>query len=113
MQEQSSENINWMDEITPKTATLKVLDGQLARFVFQDEGKKKESIDYGTSVAFLVKVDGETEDKTFYVKANNFDLLGQIKELAIANGRKLTGLRAEVSRKGAKKSDTRYKIVKI
>lgn len=101
---------NWMDDVTPKTATLKIQDGQLARFIFQDSGKKKESVDYGNSVAFTVICDGETEKKTFYVKSNNFDFLGQIKELAAKHDGKLEGVHAEVSRKGSKKSDTRYTI---
>ena len=107
MEEQNSIQ-DWREEISTKTATLKILDGQLARVTFKDEGKKKVSADYGTSIAFLVRCDGENEDKTFYVKSNNFDLLGQIKELG-----KLVGVHAEISRKGSKKSDTRYSIKKI
>lgn len=107
MQEQSSVE-DWRSEVTPKTATLKVLDKEIVHVTFLNEGVKKESVDYGASVAFLVKKDGEEEQKTFYVKANNFDLLGQIKELG-----KLTGLHCEISRKGSKKSDTRYSIKKI
>ena len=97
---------DWRDEVTPKTDTLKVLDGEQVSVTFQDEGKKKESIDFGDSIAFQVIKKGETETKTFYVKGNNFDLLGQIKALG-----KLTGKTYLISRIGSKKSDTRYKIV--
>lgn len=113
MPEQSSLNGSWMDEITPKTETLKIKDGQLARFIFKNAGVKKESEDYGSSIAFLVQVDGEQEQKTFYVKSNNFDLLCQIKELAKANNNQVVNLHCEISRIGSKKSDTRYKILKL
>jgi hypothetical protein len=128
MEEQKSTTSNWMDDITPKTSTLKVLDGEKAVFIFQDNGVKKEHADYGKSVAFLTKViemtklvEGnpiviskiEEPDKTFYVKSNNFDLLGQIKELSKANKDSLIGLKVELSRKGKLKSDTRYIIKKI
>lgn len=108
MQEHESDIEDWRKDITPKTATLKVRDGEVARVTFQNEGVKKESKDFGNSVAFLVRVDGDEEDKTFYIKSNNFEFLGQIKELG-----KLTGLRCEISRKGKLKSDTRYAIKKI
>jgi len=98
---------DWRNEISTKTETLKVKDGDKIVVVFQDEGTKKESVDYGTSIAFRVIVKGETEAKTFYVKANNFDLLGQIKEFG-----KLTGQTVTISRTGSKRSDTRYKIEK-
>ena len=57
---------------------------------------------------FPILVDGEKETKNFYVKANNFDLLGQIKALG-----NLTGLKVRITRIGSKRSDTRYKIVKL
>ena len=125
------QNINqdWKEEITPKTATLKIQDGEKAVFVFSDEGVKKEHADYGKSIAFICKViemnkivEGNLfviapkEDeavKTFYVKANNFDLLGQIKELAKVNSNSLIGLKVEISRKGKLRSDTRYTIKKV
>ena len=99
---------DWKQDITPKTNTLKVRDGEVSRFVFLDEGVKKVSEDYGSSVAFKVRCDGEDEVKTFYIKSNNFDFLGQIKELGI-----LTGMHVEVSRRGKLKSDTRYQIKKL
>lgn len=105
MQEQTSVT-DWRDEIAPKTATLKVLDGEKVIVVFKNEGKKVSSVDYGDSIAFLVIEDNV--EYTWYVKANNFDLLGQIKALG-----KLTGLRCEISRVGSKKSDTRYSIKKL
>lgn len=99
---------DWRNEITPSTETLKVKDGDTVIFTFADEGKKRESSDYGTSIAFQVITEGTTAPKTFYVKANNFDLLGQIKQLGT-----LTGIKARITRIGSRKSDTRYKIVKL
>ena len=99
---------DWRSDITPSRNTLKIRDGQNVVGTFQDEGVRKESKDYGISIAFGFKCDGQEEVKTFYVKANNFDLLSQIKELG-----KLTGQHVEISRTGSKKSDTRYKIRKI
>lgn len=128
MVEQNSTTDNWMNELTSKTAILKILDGEDARFMFQDEGLKKDHADYGKSIAFNVRVqkmtkivDGDkfvkvpkTEEavKTFYVRANNFDLLGQIKELAKQNNGILTGLTVDMFRKGKLRSDTRYTIKK-
>ena len=43
----------------------------------------------------------------FYVKEMNFSLLNQIKALGV-----LTGVLANISRTGSKKSDTRYTIEK-
>jgi len=107
---------DWRGEITEGTATLKVKDGDVVEVIFANEGVKKVSADYGESVAFgvsLQKLNGmdakveDFEEKTFYVKANNYDLLNQIKALG-----KLTGLRARISRIGATRSNTRYKIIK-
>jgi hypothetical protein len=108
MQEQTSVTEDWRNDVSQKTATLKVRENEVVNVTFLDEGKKRESIDFGASIAFLVKVDAETDEKTFYVKANNFDFLGQIKEQG-----KLTGHRFQISRKGSKKSDTRYTITKL
>lgn len=110
MDEQISIDGDWMSDITPKTATLKIKDGETVDFKFLNNGIKKESIDYGNSVAFQVEVKGA--EMTFYVKSNNFDLLGQIKEIAKLNNNSLVGLDARISRKGSKRSDTRYTIVR-
>ena len=105
MQEQKSVD-DWRGEVSDTNkATLKVLDGEKVTFVFLDEGKKKSHPDYGDSIAF--DIDHGKERKVFYVKNTNFDLLRQIKLLG-----KLTGLTADLSRTGSKKSDTRYKIEK-
>lgn len=118
MNEQSSIDGDWMHDITPKTATLKIRAGESKDVIFKNNGKKKASEDYGESVAFLVALtvpglDLESGDMTWYVKSNNFDLLGQIKELAKENKGTLVAVKARISRVGEKKSDTRYKIVKI
>lgn len=102
------EEEDWRKDIVPSKQTLKVLDKQTVIVTFQNEGIKKPSKEYGNSIAFNVIVKGESETKTFYVKANNFDFLGQIKELG-----SLTGQTLKISRTGSKKSDTRYKIEKV
>lgn len=99
---------DWRGEITESKSTLKVKDGDVVEVTFADEGTKKVSADYGTSVAFNVLIKGDAEPKLFYVKSNNFDLLGQIKALGA-----LTGIKARISRIGSTKSNTRYKIVKL
>jgi hypothetical protein len=101
----------WMNEITEKTETLKIEDGQTVIFTFINGGVKKSSEDYGNSIMFTVLVEGQKEHKTFYVRANNFDFLGQIKALAKDN-KTLVGLKVNVSRRGSKRSDTRYTISK-
>ena len=98
---------DWRMDITPKTETLKIKEGEQAIITFLDNGKKRESEDYGNSIAFRVQVIGEELVKTFFVKANNFTFLSQIKELG-----NLEGLKVKISRKGSKKSDTRYTIEK-
>ncbi|KKK54652.1 hypothetical protein LCGC14_3082520, partial [marine sediment metagenome] len=83
-------------EPQPKSKTVK----------FLDEGNKKTSVDYGTSIVFNVEFGGE--EMNFYVKENNFSLLKQIKELG-----SLIGTTANILRVGSKKSDTRYSIEKV
>lgn len=106
--EQPKTDQDWRGEITESKATLKVKDGDIVEVTFADEGTKKVSADYGSSVAFSVLLKDDKEPKLFYVKSNNFDLLGQIKQLGT-----LTGTRARISRIGSTKSNTRYKIVKL
>jgi len=106
--ETPQQNLDWRGEITESKSTLKVKDGDVVEITFADEGTKKVSADYGNSVAFSVLLKDDKEPKLFYVKSNNFDLLGQIKALG-----PLTGLKARISRIGSTKSNTRYKIVKI
>lgn len=96
---------DWRGEISDCAGTtLKVLDGESKKVVFLNEGNKKESVDYGTSIVF--RVEYEKEEMNFYVKANNFSLLKQIKDL----GETITGKVVTISRVGSKKSDTRYTI---
>ena len=99
---------DWREGISGPKQTLKIADGQNVNFTFKDGGVKKTHPDFGVSVAFTVKVDGEDEEKNFYVSASNYDLLGQIKDLG-----NLENLKANVSRKGSKRSDTRYIIKKL
>jgi len=106
MSEQNSIE-DWRGEITEPKAILKLQDKEVASFVFVDEGDKKTHSEYGTSIVFKVKVEGEEEEKILYVNAKNFDLLGQIKELG-----KLVGLKVRLERFGSKRTDTRYIIKK-
>ena len=112
---------DWRDNVSDSAgATLKVLDGETKQVVFLDQGIKKTSADYGTSIVFKVEheveeEDEETKEKTkvlkemnFYVKENNFSLLRQIKELG-----DLSGKLVKISRVGSKKSDTRYTIEEV
>ena len=99
---------DWRKEITESKSTLKVKDGDVIEVTFADEGTKKISPDFGTSIAFNVLLKDDKEPKLFYVKSNNFDLLGQIKQLGT-----LTGMKARISRIGSTRSNTRYKIVKL
>ena len=99
---------DWRADISEPTATLKLKDGDIVVGTFQNEGEKRTHADYGTSIAFQFLEDGQTDQKTFYVKANNYDLLGQIKALG-----DLTNLKVKLTRVGSKRSDTRYKVSKI
>jgi len=105
--ESQTQTDDWREEITESKDTLKIKDGDVITGFFKDEGVKKESVDYGTSIAFAFLVDGDTKVKTWYVKANNFSLLGQIKALG-----NLNNLHIQITRIGSKKSDTRYSIKK-
>ena len=116
-QKQISEE--WRSDVSDSAgATLKILDGETKKVVFIDEGNKRTSADYGTSIVFKVEHEMEVEEDdkkemkvvemNFYVKENNFSLLKQIKELGT-----LIGQVIEISRVGEKKSDTRYTIKKV
>jgi hypothetical protein len=100
--EQNSED--WRSDVSDSPgATLKIADGEEKTFVFLNEGKKQTHSDFGTSVVF--SVEHEKETKNFYVRENNYSLLGQIKKLG-----KITGKAVKISRVGEKKSDTRYTL---
>lgn len=106
--EQPQQNLDWRGEITEGKPTLKVKDGDVVEFVFADEGKASNHPDYGVSVVFNVLLKDSKEPQRYFVKSNNFDLLGQIKKLGT-----LTGLKVRLSRIGSTKSNTRYKIVRV
>ncbi len=104
---EQQEQIDWRDNIQePKV--LKIAPNTEATFTFLDEGTLKENEDYGASIAFRIKTENSDDEKIFYVKANNFTFLGQIKGLGT-----LKDLKVKVSRKGSKRSDTRYTIEKL
>jgi len=108
MENQITKIEDWRDGITEKSQTLKVRDGDVVEATFADEGRKVVSDDYGTSIVFNMLLKDNKEPKSFYVKSNNYDLLGQIKALGT-----LTGVKVRISRIGSTKSNTRYKIVKL
>lgn len=108
MDEQKPIEQDWRNDITPSAEVLKVKDGESVEVTFANEGEKKSHPDFGDSIQFLVMEKDKTEPKKFFVKANNYSLLAQIKELG-----KLIGIRAKITRVGSKKSDTRYSIKKI
>jgi hypothetical protein len=106
--EQQEQISDWRDDVAEGAiATLKVQDGETVKVVFVGEGRKSTHPDFGDSIVFEVEV--EAEKMNFYVNPENYSLLRQIKEL----GDKLTGVVAEISRTGSKKSDTRYTVTKI
>lgn len=91
-------------EIHPK---IKIADGETKTFTFLDEGKEYKHPDYKACITFTVQAEGETEKKTWFVNAEAYGTLQQIKALG-----KLTNLKVSVKRTGSKKSDTRYEIKK-
>ena len=106
-EEQTQSSEDWRDDVSDSPgATLKIAGGEEKEFVFLSEGKKQTHSDFGTSVVFSVENEGET--KNFYVRENNYSLLGQIKQLG-----DITGKVVRISRVGEKKSDTRYTIEEI
>jgi len=106
MEEQK--NMDWREDISEPKDTLKIKPDEEVIFTFIDEGTKKESTDFGISIVFGVKLEGEENVQLWYVNSRNYDLLGQIKTLG-----KLKDLKAKVKRIGSRKSDTRYTITKI
>lgn len=109
MEEQEQKELeDWREDISEPKDTLRIADGQSVVFTFEDEGIRKTHADFGTSVVFGVKEDGSNEKKLWYVNAQNYNLLAQIKTLGT-----LTGIKVKLERKGSKRSDTRYTISKI
>jgi len=106
--EETQQEIDWRKEISESQDTLKIAPDTTEVFIFHDEGKVNHHQDFGTSIVFSVKREADENNRNWYVKNNNFSLLGQIKTLG-----KLTGLKVKVVRKGSKRSDTRYSIQKV
>jgi len=98
---------DWRENITNLNPKLKIADGETKTFTFLDEGKKYKHPDYKPCVVFTVQLEGVEEKNTWFVNAEAFGLLSQIKNLG-----ELTGEKVKLSRTGSKKSDTRYKIEK-
>lgn len=100
---------DWRQELNVTLNTkLKIADGETKQFTFLDEGKKYKHPDYKPSVIFAVKQDDFPDPFTWFVNAEAYGILNQIKILG-----KLTGVKVSVKRTGSKKSDTRYSIKKI
>lgn len=106
--EENEANEDWRADVTEPKDTLRLAEGETVTLTFQDEGVIKTHPDYGNSIVFGVKVLDSDDTKLWYVNAQNYNLLGQIKELG-----DLKGKQAKVSRKGSKRSDTRYTLTKI
>ena len=108
MEQQTNEQEDWRAEVSsePK-ATLKVADKEVVTVSFAGEGEKKKSADYGESVVFPVVKVGTNEELNWYVNAQNYDLLRQLKELGTLKGQNIV-----IKRIGSKKSDTRYTVEK-
>jgi len=107
MEMQNSEGANWREEVSDSSkAVLKIADGEVENIIFLNEGEKRIHQDYGTSIVFEIEHQGEP--KIFYVNAQNYTLLKQIKDLG-----KITGTTIRIKRKGKRKSDTRYTIEKV
>jgi len=106
MAEQEQISNDWREKILDPKPPLKIADGEEVTCMLLDEGVRKSHPEYGESIMFSIK--HEKEEKLFYVSANNFNLLRQIKELGA-----LKGTTVKISRKGSKKTDTRYTIEKV
>lgn len=100
---------NWRNELNVSlNPKLKIADGETKVFVFLDEGQKYKHPDYKPSVIFTIQIEGQQEKNTWFVNAEAYGVLNQLKNLG-----KLTGMKVSVKRTGSKKSDTRYEIRKI
>lgn len=87
---------------------LKIQDGETKTLTFLDEGKNYKHPDYKPCVIFAVQLEGSQDKLTWFVNAEAYGVLKQIRDLGA-----LTNLKVKVSRKGSKKSDTRYIISKV
>lgn len=106
METQTQVSDDWRKGLDVSLHTkLKIADGETVKFVFKDEGQKYKHPDYKPSVIFTIVVDGEQVERTWFVNAEAYGVLNQIKSLG-----QLTGLKVAVKRTGSKKSDTRYAI---
>ena len=108
MTNQTDLSNSWRSEIDqsdlPKVPQLKIQDKEIVVVTFVDDGVKRTHPDFGESVRFSVKKQGNEEVHHWYVNKNNFDLLRQIKSL----GDSVQGLKVEIRRSGTTKSNTRY-----
>lgn len=106
-QDAQKEITNWREEITEPAEVFKLADGESAVITFKDEGVKNIHTEFGARVIFKVYDSRDKLEKVWYVTANNFNLLGQIKALGI-----LTDIKVNVKRTGSRRTDTRYVISK-
>jgi hypothetical protein len=105
--ENQTQIADWRDNVNgDRKPYLKIADKEIVEFTFLNEGVLRKSKDYGDSIVFEIAKGQEIMD--WFVNAENYDLLNQIKELGT-----LKGMLVAVGRTGTKKSDTRYTIKKL
>jgi hypothetical protein len=105
MEEDQTQIEDWRNNIKELNPKLKIADGETKIFTFLDEGRNYKHPDFKLAVTFTVQVEGSEEKNTWFVNAEAYGLLNQIKALGT-----LTGVKVKLSRTGSKKSDTRYNI---
>ena len=102
------EQPKWMQELKQneeeRLPSLKLEAGQSAQFKFLDEGEEVESDKFGKK-SIMFKIEHEGEQKVFFVSANNFSFLRDIKKLW-----PLIDRFVEVRRWGSGRTDTKYVI---
>lgn len=107
--ENQSQGQDWREDINASLyPKMKIADGDTKTFTFLDEGKKYKHPDYKPTIIFTVQLESQTEKLTWFVNAEAYGTLNQIKALG-----KLTNLKVMVKRIGSKKSDTRYTIERV
>lgn len=99
---------DWRQELnTSLYPKFKIADGETKQIVFLDEGQRYKHPDYKPSIIFTVQEVGQQDKLTWFVNAEAYGTLNQLKNLG-----KLTEAKVSVKRTGSKKSDTRYEVKK-
>lgn len=114
-----SRNVDWDEDVQnfEKHDPLSLKKGEELAVTFKDDGKfvsKKDmenaDVEYARD-SFVFTVDTKDGLKAFWVGAKSFSVMNQIKKLRDDNGKKLTGLRAKITRVSDKKTETNYEVV--